>query len=319
MIYSSVENSFNDILKMFNNVNFENDLNMKKIYNLNFTIKNPRYNLIKHQTRNIDYKLLIAELLYNLEGKNDVESIKYYNKNYEKLSEDGETINGMIGNRIFYYDGLFDIYKDDKKDENGNLSNEIVCEHIVLNQWEKCIDALTYGYKFNINIFNPILDNNSLQTSPISNLFFYIIDNKLNLTANILELDFYARYPYISFILSTLLSIMANKLSLKLGVLNFNCNLLFTFCDKFDIINNKYNNKLEDNGLSDNNIFTTIFDLELLSRVHGNLINIEDSKNKIKSINNKYWMSLISCLIKFNTELNDFDEFIIDEHKYYFL
>lgn len=319
--FDSIEDSYYNVINLLKKEKDEylkdSYIKIKTLDNLSICIKNPRKNLINCPTRHLNYKMLLGELLYNLQGKDDVESIKYYNASYEKLSDNKDTINAMLGARIFFYEGLFDIYKDEKTNSDGEVLSEFTCEHIILNQFEKCCDQLTKDNNFNINIYNPLLDTNTNHMPEISNLFFYIKDNKLNLNVNVLEFDFYTRYPYLSFILSTLQAILAKKINKDLGKLIFNFNLLFTFSDKCDIIIKKiYNNiMLEDNKLYDEDIFTTIFDLELMSRIQGNLINIEDCKNKIISINNKYWESLISCLIKLNTGLEDFNEFIIEEHK----
>ena len=109
---------------------------------------------------------------------------------------------------------------------------------------------------------------------------------------------------------------LSKKLKLECGNLTFN----YTVC----YINNDIifeekllynNNNLLNNEFYNDLAFVTIFDLEILSRIQNTLINIEDCKNKIKSINNEYWQSIIASLIKLNTDLNDFDDFLIEEHK----
>ena len=68
MKFKSIEKSYFKILKLLKENN--------KLYNINFTIENPRMNLIKQD--NINYKQLLGELLYHLQGKDDLETITYY-------------------------------------------------------------------------------------------------------------------------------------------------------------------------------------------------------------------------------------------------
>ena len=307
MKFKSIEKSYFKILKLLKENN--------KLYNINFTIENPRMNLIKQD--NINYKQLLGELLYHLQGKDDLETITYYDERYKDLSDNNSTINAMLGARMFFYEGLFDVYQTESINDDGDPIREFACEHIVLNQFEKCIEKLLQGERyFNICIFNPTLDINTKNTSEISNLVFYIENNKLNLNVNIIQQEFYNKYPYISFILSTILCILSKKLKLECGNLTFNYTVCYinndiTFEEKL-LYNN---NNLLNNEFYNDLAFVTIFDLEILSRIQNTLMNIEDCKNKIKSIGNEYWQSIIASLIKLNTDLNDFDNFIIEEHK----
>jgi thymidylate synthase len=290
----------------------------KKIYNLNFDIKKPRLNLIKNSTRNINYKMLLGELFYHLQGKDDIDSIRAYNSSYEKLSDDTTTINGMLGARIFYYDSLFDFYEKEKVNEDGDTIKEYICDHIVINQFEKCVEKINTTKSFNICIYNPTFDINTIHPANISNLLFYVDDNKLNMSVNILNLDFYTRFPYLSFILSNLLAVMSAQLKIKVGKINFNCNILTTLTNKCKIDEELIytsDEKVEDFDFYDIDEFTTIFDIELLTRVQGSLINVEDLKSKLDSITNKYWKSLIAVLAKLNVESNDFDDYILEEHR----
>jgi hypothetical protein len=224
----------------------------------------------------------------------------------------------MLGARIFYYDSLFDFYEKEKVNEDGDTIKEYICDHIVINQFEKCVEKINTTKSFNICIYNPTFDINTIHPANISNLLFYIDDNKLNMSVNILNLDFYTRFPYLSFILSNLLAVMSAQLKIKVGKINFNCNILTTLTNKCKIDEELIytsDEKVEDFDFYDIDEFTTIFDIELLTRVQGSLINVEDLKSKLDSITNKYWKSLIAVLAKLNVESNDFDDYILEEHR----
>ncbi len=55
---------------------------------------------------------MIAELLWILRGSNSVSEISHYNKNWANFSDDGVTLNGAYGRRIFKHPCV---------DNNGNL------------------------------------------------------------------------------------------------------------------------------------------------------------------------------------------------------
>lgn len=282
-------------------------LNNNKVHNISITIAEPKHNIITCPQRKLDYKQLLGLLFYHLQGKSDLESLLYYNKSYKAFSDDGETINGMLGNRIFSYEGLFDIY-------NNKETNEIECEHIIIDQFQDCFTNFKNFY--NIQCYNPILDKNTLNSCNVSNLIFTKNHNQLDLTVNVIYLDFYYRFPYLSFFVSNLLFIMASRLQLDIGKIYININTLINYkqvkLNSIDFVNSN------DCIYYDADMFTRMFDIELMSRIQGNLINKKEIKEILYSINNQYWQSLVASLLKFNTGLDTFDKFILDEHKVMF-
>jgi len=304
IIYDTVEDSYYQTL--------ENNITT----NVRFAISNPRKNLIKND--DIDYKKLLGELIYHLQGKDDLETIAYYDNKYKDFSDDNVTVNAMLGTRMFFYEGLFDVYQNEKTNDDGEVIQEFACEHIILNQFEKCLNKLMLGETiFNINIFNPLLDINTKNPCNVANLIFYIENNTLNLETNVIVQDFYKEYPYLSFTLSTILCMLCDKLKIKCGMLIFNYVRLINIPKSINI--KKYYNtllNLESNEYYNDIIFVTkIFNLEVLSRIQGTLINVKECKKQIESIDNKYWQSLIASLIKLNTKFNDFDNYITKEHQ----
>ena len=279
-------------------------LNNNKTHNIQITIAEPIHNVITCPERKLNYKQMLGLLFYNLQGKSDLETLVYYNKSYSKLSDDGESINGMIGNRIFAYEGLFDIY-------NNKETNEIECEHIIIDQFQECFENFKNFY--NIQCYNPVLDKHTLNACNISNIIFNKEHDRLDLTVNVIYLDFYYRFPYLSFFISNLLFIMASRLNLNIGKIYININTLINYTQlKINTIPYKCNDSCI---YYDANMFTKIFDIELISRIQGDLLNKKEVKEIIYNIKSPYWQSLIACLIKLNTGLDDFDKFILNEHK----
>ncbi len=279
-------------------------LNNNKTHNISITIAEPKNNIIICKERDIDYKQMLGLLFYNLQGKSDLETLLYYNAAYKNFSDDGESINGMIGNRIFAYEGLFDIY-------NNKETNEIECEHIIVDQFQECFTNFKNFY--NIQCYNPILDKHTANACNISNIIFNKNNNQLDLTVNVIYIDFYYRFPYLSFFISNLLFIMASRLQLDIGKIYININTLLNYTQlKVNVKQYKCN----DNCIYyDADMFTKMFDIELITRIQGDLLNKKEVKEILYNIKSPYWQSLTACLIKLNTGLDDFDKFILKEHK----
>ena len=64
-------------------------------------IENPKDNLVTSPIRNLSHKYAIGELLWYLSGSNKLDAIANYSKAWNKLSDDGETVNSAYGYRIF--------------------------------------------------------------------------------------------------------------------------------------------------------------------------------------------------------------------------
>jgi thymidylate synthase len=57
-------------------------------------------NIIYHPYRNLNYKFMVAEWLWIVEGSNQVKVLSQYNKKIAQFSDDGETLAGAYGPRI---------------------------------------------------------------------------------------------------------------------------------------------------------------------------------------------------------------------------
>ena len=63
-------------------------------------VRNPRTRLINDKLRNVSKSFAIGEWLWHMEGRDDLEMIKYYAPSYYKYSDDGKILNGAYGPRI---------------------------------------------------------------------------------------------------------------------------------------------------------------------------------------------------------------------------
>ncbi len=72
-----------------------------EITNALITIKNPYDRLVYHPDRNLSLRYLAGELLWYERGSNLLSEIKEYAKFWERVSDDGITVNSSYGNRIY--------------------------------------------------------------------------------------------------------------------------------------------------------------------------------------------------------------------------
>lgn len=65
-----------------------------------WTTENPLQNIISNPIRKLNRAFSIAEWLWMMSGREDVEMVSYYNKNISKFSDNGKTFAGAYGPRI---------------------------------------------------------------------------------------------------------------------------------------------------------------------------------------------------------------------------
>ena len=65
-------------------------------------IKHSQFNILKHQERGLNYKFMVAEWLWIMNGTNDLECIARYNSEIRKFSDDGTFLAGAYGPRLIH-------------------------------------------------------------------------------------------------------------------------------------------------------------------------------------------------------------------------
>lgn len=82
-------------------------------------VENPAHHLITSVGRPINVAFAAAEVLWILQGRNDVEMLSFYNSNIAQFSDDGETFNAAYGDRLrraFGHDQILDVVETLKAD-----------------------------------------------------------------------------------------------------------------------------------------------------------------------------------------------------------
>lgn len=140
----------------------------------------------------------IGEFLWYMSGSNDLDFIKYYIKDYKKYSNDGKTLNGAYGARLFNNDNpLLD------------QVNRIVD---ILNKKENTRQAV-------IQIFdkNDLLIEDNLDIPCTCTLQFFIRNNKLILFVTMRSNDVFVGLPHDIFCFTMLQEVIAKELNRELG------------------------------------------------------------------------------------------------------
>jgi thymidylate synthase len=302
--FESVEESYQTLVKTLleegNEVSPRGQLT-KEISPAAITITNPLKNVISHPVRDLNYGFMVGELLWILEGKNNLD-ITHYNSVWGNFTDDGETLNGAYGQRIFKWNG-YDVDTDKK---------------VIIDQFELAYQQLKKDpqtRQASIVLFNPARDYKSTKDKPCTNLLrFTIRDGKLNMLTMMRSNDIWWGYPYDVFNFTMLQAIMASKLGIEVGKYTHIADSLHIYERHFEIgeemVNTKNNNIYEstkdtniDGRIMENDVnseLNKVFDVESVTRLASDDITVDLVKMLLDKINNNYWKSLASLIASYN-------------------
>lgn len=311
----------------------------KELHPACIQINNPRKRVLSHSIRDCNYGFMVGELLWILQGSNKLDHISHYNKQWEKFSDDGETLNGAYGQRIFAWDGLFDVIDNTYKDEDNNTHPEFELEHIIMDQFENAYNKLYYDKytrQATISLFNPVQDySGETKDTPCTNIIrFMIRDDKLDMTVFMRSNDIILGTPYDIFNFTMLQEIMAGRLGIDVGTYYHIVDSLHIYNNHYEMAQNIIDNPEEDiytnvmyDARLDNNDFIkelkTIFDIENSTRLTGALIDIKEITELLDNTENYYWQSIGALIALYNfrkhkrdqEELEVFKSYIVNEFK----
>lgn len=159
-------------------------------------IKDPTRNIIKSPDRDMPMRYAVGELLWYLSGSNRLSDISKFSTVWERMSDDGETLNSAYGKRIFEAYGF----------------NQL--EYI-----EKVLRAEPLSRQAVIHIKDPI-DYTEHPTKDVPctmSLQFLIRNGKLNLTTYMRSNDIWTGFPYDVFCFTCLQILLAFRLGVDIG------------------------------------------------------------------------------------------------------
>lgn len=167
-----------------------------EIFGAMLQLNNPRARLSRTETRGKAFGAL-GEFLWYMSASNELSYIEYYLKDYKKCSDDGLTIHGAYGPRLFNMHG----------------------KH---NQVKKIIELLSKKPNTRqavIQLFDAEdLEKTHLDIPCTSTLQFIIRENKLNMLTSMRSNDAYIGLAHDIFCFTMLQEIIARSLNVELGV-----------------------------------------------------------------------------------------------------
>lgn len=163
------------IIDSFNRVR-SRGLSTLEVINAHIELTNPRRRFVNYTSRNMSMKYFVGELCYYLDGRTDLPSISCYAKFWDKISDDGKTINSCYGNRIF---------------TRTNIHGQRQFEYAVT-----CLKRDKYSRKAIMTIYNPNDAHISKDNPCTLTLQLLIRDDALHLIVNMRSEDVWLGIPY---------------------------------------------------------------------------------------------------------------------------
>jgi len=316
--FESVEEAYPALLEaLLNEGDFVSPRNMltREISPVGITITNPRKKIVSHPIRKLNYGFMVGELLWILQGRNDL-SIAHYNSQWAQFSDDGEILNGAYGQRIFRWDGAFDIIDESYVDEENNTHPSFEIQQVTINQFEKAYELLKEdpdSRQATIALFNPAQDYRITKDKPCTNLMRFTIRNgKLNMFVVMRSNDIIKGFPYDIFNFIMLQEIMAGKLNIEVGKYTHVADSLHLYETDFElakqIISTPYVSIYEDYEMMDARIvnedldgeIAKVYNIEATTRTMGSILKLEKVEEMLYAINNEYWRSLAAVIATYN-------------------
>lgn len=155
-------------------------------------ILDPTRNIVDTELRNLNKRYMVGEFLWYLSKENSLSEIQKYTHAWDRMSEDGETVNSNYGHKIhkFYGFDQWELVKDLlKKDPNSRQAVIHIKDPGVHPKDTPCTICLQ----------------------------FLIRDNKLHLTTYMRSNDIWTGFPYDVFIFTNYQILMAMELGVDIG------------------------------------------------------------------------------------------------------
>lgn len=286
----------------------------KEITPIAITIKNPKKRVIPSNARKLNFGFMCAELIWILSGSDSADFIGHYNSQWKTYSDDGTTLNGAYGKRIFAWDSGIRKIDITETSEDGEVTETNEYRQVVINQFNEAYNQLRKDpdtRQATIVLFDPFKDYRVTKDKPCTNLMrFMIRDGKLNMTTFMRSNDVWFGYPYDVFNFTMLQEIMASLLNIEVGTYTHIADSFHIYEMHFEkalevISENQellYNDdtvdvKVNINELQD--VFNNIFDIEQATR-ENTTVDVDVITDKLNDIENEYLRSITALLALYN-------------------
>lgn len=176
-----------------------------EIINATLVVEDPTRNILKNPIRKMPMRYAVGEFLWYLSGNPSLQAIGHYTNAWERMSDDGETVNSNYGHIIQHC---------------GDWSRESWRDKF--NQFEYCYDLLRKDPNTRqaiIHIKTP-RDTREYPTKDLNCTVycqFILRDNKLHMSTHMRSNDLWMGVPYDCFFFMNLQVLMAMKLGVDIG------------------------------------------------------------------------------------------------------
>lgn len=164
-----------------------------EIINATTVIEDPTRCLMYNKIRNMPFRYAIGELLWYLSGNNNLKEIQKYTKAWDRMSDDGETVNSNYGHCIQHKYGF--------------------------DQWEYVKEMLTKNPNSRQAVIHikEANNNSSKDVNCTVCCQFFIRDNKLYMTTYMRSNDIWMGFPYDVFQFTAMQILLSMQLGVELG------------------------------------------------------------------------------------------------------
>lgn len=284
-IKDNLDDLYKDVIKEVmseDNIIEARGLRFKEIIFPHLVLTNPRARIIQNSARKISKKFMIAEFIWMMGGRSDIEMLSHYNKNISQFSDDGRTLHGAYGPRLRYWEHL----------HNGEVR--------YMDQLESCVQRLkqdTGSRQAVMIILNPGNDlMEKTKDVPCNDLLqFFIRDNKLHMSCYVRSNDVNWGFPYDIFHWTMLQELYAGILGVELGEYHHIAGSLHIYDKDFELM---------EKILSENVVHTPMpympryKDLEILQTLGQIETQIRSNGSSLLKIYDPYWTPLLEYLKK---------------------
>lgn len=159
-------------------------------------IKDPTRCIMKNNIRKLPIRYCIGELLWYLSGNNNLSAIQHYSSSWDRMSDDGKTVNSNYG--------------------------QLIQSQYGFNQLTMCEDLLRKDPNSRQAVIHlkPVRDVNASPTKDLPctvSLQFFIRDQKLFMTTYMRSNDIWMGFPYDVFQFTCMQILLAMRLNVDLG------------------------------------------------------------------------------------------------------
>lgn len=200
---------------------------VKEIQGLYIKVNKPWKHVITNSARKMDLRFAVGEFLWYIDKDSSLERMLFYNKRYKNFSDDGITLHGAYGPRIF---------KKSWIEAKEKLCSDIHSRQAVISIYDDNLDLKT-------------------QTKDVPctlTMHFMIRNNKLHLFVNMRSNDFIWGFPYDTFSFTMFQELMAKEIGVKMGAYHHFINSAHIYKRHFELSKKIRNSLGESYGLNIN-------------------------------------------------------------------